>query len=345
MIQRYILPFIRWWIGQLAGLIPVRLLQAYAEAADAAILEITGDRFVLDVRRKGVLTRAGKGALRDLKAVMNAVADLPQQRLLRIQAPLALRKSLSLPLAVRRDLKTVLGFEIDRETPFEQDEIYWDYQIAGQDAARNRLDIELVLLPRRAGDPKIEQARAAGFIPAALEIARDKGPPTLLRLAGSSLIRTPALPWRNRPLIATVCALAVAVIGTPFAIQQLQFYLADRAIARYETQARAASALNQAANRRMGALQLLGAGHTTEGGALEILLAATRAVPDDTFLSAISVHEGQVTMSGSSEAAARLIGALARSPAFRDPVFDSALTEDDGGLERFSISAKLADRS
>ena len=48
-------------------------------------------------------------------------------------------------------------------------------------------------------------------------------------------------------------------------------------------------------------------------------------------------------MAGSSEAAAKLIGSLAASPAFRDPVFDSAVLQDEGDdTEKFTISAKLA---
>jgi hypothetical protein len=48
-------------------------------------------------------------------------------------------------------------------------------------------------------------------------------------------------------------------------------------------------------------------------------------------------------MAGSSEAAAKLIGALATSNTFRDPVFDAAVLQGQGDdQEKFTISAKLA---
>jgi hypothetical protein len=66
-------------------------------------------------------------------------------------------------------------------------------------------------------------------------------------------------------------------------------------------------------------------------------------LPDDSFLSSLTVHDGQITMAGSSEGAAKLIGALAASPAFRNPVFDSAVLEGESdSLEKFTISAQLA---
>jgi general secretion pathway protein L len=93
----------------------------------------------------------------------------------------------------------------------------------------------------------------------------------------------------------------------------------------------------------MAALAFMGQPNRAKGSALEILLAATRAMPDDSFLTSFDVQGGQVTMAGSSEAAAKLINALARSAAFREPVFDSAVLQSDGDdLEKFTISAKLA---
>ena len=53
--------FFRWWVRQLAQLIPARLLQLFLEAGEAVTLEITEQRFVLFVRRKGKLTPVAQG--------------------------------------------------------------------------------------------------------------------------------------------------------------------------------------------------------------------------------------------------------------------------------------------
>jgi general secretion pathway protein L len=334
--------FFRWWIRQLAGLVPARLLQAFVEAGEAAVLEIAGDTFVLHVRRKGILARMATGPLRDLKQTLESVSNLPQLRLLRIPSAQVLRKQVSLPFAARRDLRSVLGFEIDRETPFEQAEVYWSHCLASPGAVKGKLDVELIVVPRRAGDAMAEAAQAVGFVPAALEVANDNKRPTLLWLETPNPLRYYRLPPKARLPLTAIYGLGAALIVMPFAVQQGHFFLADRTIAALETQARAASALNQAANRRMAALAFMGQTHRGEGGALELLAATTRALPDDSFLTAFSLHDGQVTMAGSSEAAAKLIGALAASRTFRDPVFDAAVLEGDDDQEKFTISAKLA---
>ena len=341
MIQRCLMLFFRWWIRQLAGLASARLLPLYVEAGEAAVLEIADDCFVLHVRRRGVSTWVAEGALGDLKSAMESVANLPQLRLLRIAAPQLLRKRVSLPVAVRRDLKTVLAFEIDRETPFEQAEVYWNYSLADQ-IVKDRLEVDLVVVPRRVGDALAEVARAHGFAPAALEAAGDGRAPALLWLETPNLLSYVRLPPKTRPYMAAIYGAAAAVLILPFAVQQGRLFFADRTIAAFESQAHAASALNSAANRRMAALAFMGQGHHGDS-ALGILASATKALPDDSYLTSFSVHDGQVTMAGSSEAAAKLIGALGASRAFQNPVFDSAVLQGEGDdQEKFTISARLA---
>jgi len=340
MIQRCLMLFFRWWIRQLAGLLSARLLPLYIEAGEATVLEIPDDGFVLHVRRRGVLTPVAEGRLVDLEPVMESVANLPQLRLLRIAPSQVLRKRVSLPLAVRRDLKTVLAFEIDRETPFEQAEVYWNYSLAGQ-VVKDRLEVDLIVVPRRAGDVMAEVARAPGFVPAALEAANGCRSPTLLWLETPNLLSYFRLPPSTRPYRVAIAGAAAALLIVPFAVQQGRLFFADRTIAGLESQAHAASALNSAANRRMAALAFMGQGHHGDS-ALGILASATKALPDDSYLTSFSVRDGQVTMAGSSEAAAKLIGALAASRAFQDPVFDAAVVQGEGDdQERFTISARL----
>lgn len=342
MIQRCLMSFFRWWIRQLARLASAQLLPLYLEAGEAAILEIADGAFVLHIRRRGVLTRVAEGVLADLKPTLASLNNLPRLRLLRVSPPHVLRKRLWLPLAVRRNLKNVLAFEIDRETPFEAAEVYWSYSLAAP-AVKDRLEVDLIVVPRGAGDGLAEIARIHGFAPAALEAVNDDRAPTLLWLEAPDLFHYFRPSAGKVPYWAAVCGAAAALLIMPFAIQQARLFLAERTIAGSETQARAASALNLAANRRIAALAFMAQSHRGDS-ALEILASASRALPDDSFLTAFTVHNGQVTMAGSSQAAAKLIGALAASRTFRDPVFDAALLQGQGDdVEKFTISARLAD--
>jgi general secretion pathway protein L len=135
-------------------------------------------------------------------------------------------------------------------------------------------------------------------------------------------------------------ALLLTAIVTPFAVQQLRLYLADRAISAARQPAREAAVLRRTITERVAAMQYFG--RRTSGGALATLAAVTSALPDDSFLTALSLHGHGLAMAGSSEQAAKLIAALSRSAAIRAPNFDSSIVAESGGeLESFTISAAL----
>ena len=333
--------FFRWWIRQLASLASALLLPLYLKTGRAAILEIAGNSFALHVRRRGVVTPIAEGTLPQLKPALMAIKSLPPLGLLKAPSQQLLRKRVRLPLAARRNLGTVLAFEIDRETPFEAAEVHWGYSLVR--ATKDQLDVDLVVVPRHAANTLTQTARLHGFAPAALEVANDGLSPTLLWLETPDLfhyLRPPAA--KRIPALAAAFAAAAILVLLPFAVQQLRLFFAEQTIAALESRARAASALNLAADRRAAGLAFMAQSQHGES-ALTILAAASRALPDDSFLNALTVHQGQVTMAGSSQAAAKLIAALAASAAFRDPVFDSAVLQNQGDdLEKFTISARLA---
>src|SRR6202044_2503244 len=119
---------------------------------DATILEVNKTNFVLWVWRDGAYSRIGQGALSNLKALLASVTGLPHLLLLRVASEHVLHKRLTLPSAARRDLKSLLGFEIDRETPFEQGEVYWNYVAGPTDKSRGKFELDLLIVPRSHAD-------------------------------------------------------------------------------------------------------------------------------------------------------------------------------------------------
>jgi general secretion pathway protein L len=342
--ERHTAMIFRWWVEQIFDLVPASWLNTLAKSSDAAILEMDSPQHcILWVRRDGTSVRLGDGATGELRAALASVTDLPHLLLLRVAPEQALCKKLSLPMAARRDLKSLLGFEIDRETPFEQTEVYWNYVVSAQDKERGKLDLDLVIVPRQLADAAVAAARDAGFDPAALEVDIEPDRSVLLWVAAQRPVRQ-ILPRRKLiPLVSVTCALAAAFVILSFAGQQWNLFVANRAIADLEARAHEASLLRQSANHRLAAITFFSRTHGANGSALGILTAATRTLPDDTYLTSLSVHEGRMTISGFSDSAASLIGLLAKSPSFREPAFDSPVTESaDNDQEKFTISMALA---
>ena len=93
-------------------------------------------------------------------------------------------KQIQLPLAAEENLRQVLGFEMQRQTPFRAEQVYFNYRIAARRAQTQQIVVQLSVVPRTVveqvlnpivgwdlapeqGDGKSEQDhRVFAFVPA-----------------------------------------------------------------------------------------------------------------------------------------------------------------------------------
>jgi general secretion pathway protein L len=339
---------LNWWFSQLAGLLPDFVTRSSARPADAAILDVVGETLTLLTRTRGVTTsiaqsRIDEAGLRDLAQVMRAERGMPSLLVLRVPREVVLRKHLTLPIAARRELGHLLGFEIDRETPFARNEIYWSYAVGRQDPAHGRLDVELFIVPRRSADSLIELARRAGLMPAAIEVDSDTADAIRIPLDDETQGVRPYVARPLIPLTAAGCVLALAAIVAPFLYQEWSIVSADATIASLQGEAAEAAALRRSSDQLSRTVDFFKKENQRHGSALATLAAVTRSLPDDSYLTGLTLRGNRLTLSGLSPAAADLVGLFARSLLFREPSFDSPVVESEGGdLETFTISVSLA---
>lgn len=343
-MQRHLLTFLAWWRDQLAGLVPDRLLRLIGNVADATVLSIENGVIVLRSRRNGVLTQdaqasADEAGLRKLAAVLKARGGAGAL-VVRLPHDWVLAKSLSLPLAALGNLRQILGFELERESPFSSNEVYWDYAVVRKDKARAQIDVALLVVPRKFVDPLLEAAKQAGLAPSALEIDAG-GAVTRIWLEPAKMRSWPVASARLPRLALLAGGLAILAVLVPLAGQELALLSADESIDALSGQVEEARALRLAANRTDVAIDFLNRERARTPSALTALAAATRTLPDDSYLTEFSLHDGRVTVAGSSASAAQLIGTLAQSRAFEAPTFDAPVQSEDSGLESFTISASL----
>ena len=62
----------------------------------------------------------------------------------------ALLKTITLPLATEENLREVVGFELDRHTPFTPDQAYYDVQIVRRDPQNEKIVVSLAVEIGRA---------------------------------------------------------------------------------------------------------------------------------------------------------------------------------------------------
>jgi general secretion pathway protein L len=337
-----------WWIYQLSDCVPARWRRAAASGQDRLAIAPAGpisSRFTavsVSTWTKGRETQLGQFCVtgRDLATLRNP-SRLPA--VLRLSDSEVLCKTITLPLATERDLAQVLAFEMDRETPFVIDEVFWNYRIVKRDKQRGQLAVRLRLVSRAPLDPLLEALTEAGILVRRAEIAGGADDALTLPLGTDS-----ALPERRvgAQLLSWVSAaaficLAVLVVAAPFIRQGWE-------IARLDTQIMAGrGAAAQAEQLRRDIERLEGAGDVVKteraaGDPLATLAALTAVLPDDTYLTELQQQQHKVTFGGKSAAASRLIAAVSKSNELRNPVFIAPVTRTEAThTEIFSISAEV----
>lgn len=339
--------FFTWWFQQLTDLLPQELRRSAFSTVDGLVVAPLGplgngvERVALIARRNGKENPLGQFGL--------GSAGLPElQRnagrtaVLRLGETDVLGKSVTLPLAAERELAQVLAFEMDRETPFKAEELYWNHRITAVDRQNGRLSVRLSLVPKATLDPLLDDLARVGIRPSAVEISDgpDKGFSLPLHANGSrARYAASRFLW---PATACCAALALAAIVIPFVRQEITLRPLEREIAAGRAAAAEADSLRQEIERLSGSAGFIESERDKAGRPLAVLAAATRILPDDTYLTEMELHQRKLTLSGRSAGAARLIPALAADGEFRNPGFSAPVTRLEAlRTELFTINTEV----
>ena len=340
--------FFSWWFGQLADLLPSFLRRTAPTAQDATVIAPVGpighgiEAVAVGQRRNGKETPLGHFALGPA-----GVAELPRAAgrliVLRLGQADVLGKTVSLPLAAERELQQVLSFEMDRETPFRADELYWSHDVAAVDRPNERLSVRLRLVPKASLAPLLSALGQIGIVPDRVEIADGPDAGACLPLFAENGGARRASGRFVVPAAAACCAaLAIAAVVAPFLRQSTALAALDRQVASGRAAAAEAAGLRREIDQLSRQADLIQSERAKVGQPLEILAAVTRVVPDDSYLTELELLQRKLTLSGRSAAAARLIGAFAANGEFRNPAFAAPVTRIEAlRQEIFTIAAEV----
>jgi general secretion pathway protein L len=323
-----------WWWRQIVSLVPAKLHRA--GLPDAVVIDI--DRLDDGGRPGGTILvrRAGQERFAGPLRLSGAATPNPAPGLataLRLPDGMVLHRDVSLPLAAERDLASVLGFEMDRLTPFHTDEIFWSIAGLRRDPARGLVMTLLITL--RAPLEKLLETLAARNLK-----------PRFVEAPAGRIVLSPRSGAASRDLklalFALAAILALACLAIPPIRQQLALDAVQSQIAALQPAAHEALALRRQLNIAASGQSAIAAAQRN-GDALQTIAALTNALPDGTYLTDLTLKSGALTFDGSSTNAARLIAILAGIPGFADPRFVAPVTRAiNGEADLFSIRVTLA---
>ncbi len=267
--------------------------------------------------------------------------------LLRLPPAAALRRDVTLPLAAEAGLDRVLAYEMDRLTPFAAEQVFYSFSVLGRDREAQRLTLRLSLVPKAPLLPLLGLLAASGAAAQAIEIApaAGSGEASVLRIPLEH--DAPASARRERLLLRAAAigcgVLALLAILLPFLLQSLESRRVERRIAALQPDVRTVQALQRRIAGGSAGAMLVQAERARLGDALGVIAALTAVLPDDSFLTDLALRRGQLTVSGQSPSAARLIPAISANAAFTAPAFSAPVTRIEGqDADLFSIKAGVA---
>jgi general secretion pathway protein L len=346
--------FFAWWGAQLLACLPARWRALLSERSESLLIERREDELVVWREKGAALSEKARiprsltpeeqtAAFRRLRA---SIDDPMVRAIYCIPAERVLTRRLGLPAAAEENLRQVLAFEMDRQTPFKADQVYFDARVLGRDAAGRNLQVELVLIPRTRLDQELATlpgggAEVDGVDAWRAEPGAGRRELNLLPPERRARRRDVRLPL-NLGLAAAALVLLVVNMDESLANRAAAVEAMRGEVATAQTDAKQVAALKKTLSDSIAGANFLS--ERKRKGPLTVALIddLTRRLPTTTYLERLQIENKQVQLQGQAQEAAKLIALLGESPCLGNPGFQGQVQPDPRtGKERFQINAEL----
>ena len=343
--------FWRWWLAELGGMLPKRIRAAVLPGVERLYLELNGPQVITS---RGTSESVHEIARYPLTAEAlpleqaQEVAELAgrsRELILCLPADKVLLKTLTLPLVAETNLREVLGFEMDRQTPFSLEQVYYDHVLTKRNSKTNTLTLELVVTPRVYLDEQLSKLKGIGLQPHQVTLCREKTRQT------QPLNLLPEEARQRRPDSAQHLNLALGVLALALLLGTIALPLVNKiqVVQTLEARIELATSRAEIIRRLRDEVESLSADSDfllkkkqLTPLVLEIVNELTRILPDDTSINRLTIKGREIQIQGQSTAAAALIPLIESSDSLHNPRFRSSVTRSQGSnSERFNLSAEV----
>lgn len=315
--------FLAWWGGELSALLPRGLLAWAIGAPRFPRIEIAWPPDPADIADK-IGTRRNR----------------PTEALLPAEA--ALRRRLRLPKTAAGEIDQIVELELSRALPFDRAEFEWRRGEAIPEAGGLALDVYII---RRADLSELDTLfDRAGARFAGVRIMADGA--TIGPFGGESAMRTSRLSawrWPTLALAAVCLAMIVHAVATPHLARLERIEAMERQLARLNAEAVALRGEVNALEAEAARADNFASSAAARVKVVDILLEATRRLPDEAFLTSLAIDSGRVRLKGEvAGSAADLALSLGASALLTSPALAGTTRRRDGsGAESFELSAAI----
>lgn len=351
-IRRDLAAFLRWWGGELWGLVPRPLRPLVSGSAPRIVVAVDlSGLHVLDERgsqRRPIGPSSGTAAPRGQNiSALAGIAGSNSRVPIGIRLPFdaCFARRIALPAAARRDFRSILSLNLERATPFQAGDVYTSHYVENPSAESGKLEVRQLVVKRTTLDRVIAEIESLGLRVSFADCWDEDGrtalpvnflePPTSAWPLGSQV--RPASLLVSAAFLLASSAMFLVVHKHDGALEQLQRKLARakseaqivrRSIERAETALAAAASLRRMKHDRIPVVE-----------SLEEL---SRLMPDSAWLTDLRIDGDTVEFAGLAKSAADLLPVLERSAPFVDATLAAPSTLDPSqDKERFTVRVRF----
>jgi len=345
--------FFQWWGRELTFLVPKSLRQRLRDHYGRLVFspsEQGFDAVFLDdddhVITQQNLSLAGTQNFQTLKAQQPSIEKA--EIVLRLLKDQALYKVIYLPGAAQENLQQVVGFELDRYTPFKAEQVYYTTVMQGK-TEQGQLRVLLIVTPRSPLDQQLASLEKLGVQPHKIDYASVLSDFPQLDNAYN------LLPERYQPRSSTLTQylswlvggvtilLALAAMVWPVWMEGQAVDNLKSRIQQLEKQTRVVDNQQVEIDALRAETQKLIDNKYQAPSLLTALNELSQLLKEDTWLTHLQFTDKRMQIQGQSPAASALISLLEGSDYFSNVSFVSPLTQDKTtGRERFQISLDVS---
>lgn len=346
--------FFTWWGRELALLVPTSIRHWYFGKGNILAVGIKNSRAVFLLPRLGALHEVADLSFADSSleerksAITRKLAQITEGKIFQIFLCLpsdqALRKQIRLPAAVEENLKQTLEFELDRQTPFKSDQVYFDYRIVERLPSEQQLLVEFAVVPKAVVEQHIRHAAEIGLSVSGAVLAED-----LVADRESVMNFLPALTthnssahrwWRNLGFFTLAIVLLASAMALPLWQKRTTAIMLNSLMEEAKLASRQTESLRNQLDSLIADHNFTTARKASHLDSFTLVTQLSKLLPDDTWLSQFDVTGSEIQLQGETGSSSKLMGIMENSGFLKEASYKSPLTQIPGTtVERFHIAA------
>jgi len=320
-------------------------------ADESFLLKIARDEFqILKNNDEELLYASQSIATSDTEQIKNLINEHTGKKNeleldIHINESEVLTRQISLPANTEENLYEVIQYEMDRYTPFNKEDVYFDYRIEDRLKDKDLIKVLLIVVRKEILNPVVNAIEETDIHLQTIDVINPGDPDHSLH--NINFLRSHAEISKSKKysvkwLLAATAGLILLTGITPLVINYIHISKLEYELAGLEKTVQKVKQLQSEYTKMQDQVGYLVGIKEKNPSIIELLNLLTQSIPDHTFVNRLSLEGGLLSIQGASASASELIPIIDKSGMFDDIRFAAPVTQVGGdGLERYSITAQI----